>query len=106
MCTQSISNVIYHKVSHSLASYKINSKNVNAMSEYEFKTDIAYGMNNVIPYNSVLITQARHKMRYNQNANISRCCCPTLGLQACSLILFRSQKYSLLGFHSIFAFVL
>ena len=35
MCTLSISNVIYHKFSHSAAFYTLSGKNVNVMLEYK-----------------------------------------------------------------------
>ena len=34
MCTSSISNMFYHKVSHGAAFYTLNGKNVNVMLEY------------------------------------------------------------------------
>ena len=36
MCTSSISNVIYHKVSHGTAFYTLNGKNVSVMLELFF----------------------------------------------------------------------
>ena len=37
MCTLSVSNVIYHKFSHSAAFYSLNGKNVNVMLEFLLK---------------------------------------------------------------------
>ena len=34
MCMSSVSNVIYHKISHGAAFYTLNGKNVNVMLEY------------------------------------------------------------------------
>ena len=37
LCTLSVSNVIYHKFSHSATFYTLNGKNVNVMLEFEIK---------------------------------------------------------------------
>ena len=39
MCTLSVSNVIYHKFSHSAAFYTLNGKNVNVMLELFISSD-------------------------------------------------------------------
>ena len=37
MCMLSVSNVIYHKLSHGAAFYTLNGKNVNVMLEFQTK---------------------------------------------------------------------
>ena len=50
MCTPRVSNVIYHKFSHSAAFYTLNGKNVNVMLELMIIRDINFSYFSLKPY--------------------------------------------------------
>ena len=53
MCMLSVSNVIYHKFSHSAAFYTLNGKNVNVMLEYIIMYPHRQDLNTVCPQHHV-----------------------------------------------------
>ena len=84
MCTSSVSNVIYQKISHGAAFYTLNGKNVNVMLELYLATRRHTTLNDIKISQTLYTLTGRRRPQYVIGAvpllNKNACTCFTVSI--------------------------